>query len=96
MTESPFIRMIPLVKLLLSKANIRKTAREAEIEELATSIAAHGLLQNLTAHPVLDADGKETGKFEVVAGGRRLKALKLLAKMSEAAEHLIGATGWLP
>jgi ParB family chromosome partitioning protein len=80
MTESPFIRMIPLTKLVLSKANIRKTAREAEIEELAASIAAHGLLQNLTVRPILDADGKETGKFEVVAGGRRLMALKLLAK----------------
>ena len=87
MTEAPFIRMIPLTKLVLSKTNIRKTAREAEIEELAASIAAHGLLQNLTVRPMLDADGKETGKFEVVAGGRRLKALKLLAKRKVIAKN---------
>lgn len=80
MTDAPAIQMIPLSKLVPSKANVRKTARDAEIEELAASIAAHGLLQNLTVRPVLDADGNETGKFEVVAGGRRLKALKLLAK----------------
>jgi ParB family chromosome partitioning protein len=72
--------MIPLNKLAPSKANVRKTAREAEIEELAASIAAHGMLQNLTVAPVLGRDGNETGRFEVVAGGRRLRALKLLAK----------------
>lgn len=80
MTDEPFVRMIPLSKLVPSDANVRKTARDAGIEELAASIAAHGLLQNLTVRPVLDTEGLETGKFEVVAGGRRFMALKLLAK----------------
>jgi ParB family chromosome partitioning protein len=80
MTESRAIQMIPLNKLVPSPTNVRKTAREAEIGELAASIAVHGLLQNLAVCPVLDAKNEETGKFEVVAGGRRLKALKLLAK----------------
>jgi len=71
---------IPLNKLAPSPENIRKTGRESGIEELAASIAAHGLLQNLTVRPVYDGAGAETGKYEVVAGGRRLAALKLLAK----------------
>jgi len=50
------------------------------LEELAASIAAHGLLQSLAVRPVLDAAGADTGKFEVIGGGRRLAALKLLAK----------------
>lgn len=74
------IKEIPLSKLVPSSANVRRTGREANIDELAASIAAHGLLQNLTVRPVLDGGGNETSKFEVVAGGRRLAALKLLAK----------------
>jgi ParB family chromosome partitioning protein len=68
------IQMIPLNRLTPSPANVRKTGMGIGIDELAASIAAHGLLQNLQVRP-----GKG-GKFEVVAGGRRLAALKLLAK----------------
>lgn len=71
------IQDIPLSKLIPSKANVRRTGRTMQIGELAASIAAHGLLQNLTVRPVA-ADGGKT--FEVIAGGRRLAALKLLAK----------------
>jgi len=71
---------VPLSKLTASDANMRKTARDSGLEELAASIAAHGLLQNLTVRPVLDEAGTATEKYEVVAGGRRLAALKLLAK----------------
>ena len=71
---------VPLSKLAASGANMRKTARENGIEELAASIAAHGLLQNLTVRPVLNGENGETGRYEVVAGGRCLAALKLLAK----------------
>jgi len=53
---------------------VRKTGAKIGIEELAASIEAHGLLQNLQ---VMEA---ASGTFEVVAGGRRLAALKLLAK----------------
>jgi ParB family chromosome partitioning protein len=68
------IQMIPLNKLIPSPANTRKTGARLSIDELAASIAAHGLLQNLQVR-----EGKG-GKFEVVAGGRRLAALQLLAK----------------
>ena len=47
---------------------------------LAASIQAHGLLQSLVVRPALDGHGKATGKHKVAAGGRRLAALKLLAK----------------
>jgi hypothetical protein len=68
------IQMIPLNRLILSPANVRKTRTHVGIEELAASILAHGLLQNLQVRP-----GKG-GKFEVVAGSRRHAALNLLAK----------------
>jgi ParB family transcriptional regulator, chromosome partitioning protein len=57
-----------------SKANVRKTGGEIGIEELAANIKALGLLQNLSVRPT------ENDKFEVVAGRRRLLALKRLAK----------------
>lgn len=77
------IRDIPLSKLVPSAHNVRRTGRENGIEELAASIAAHGLLQSLSVRPVLDGEGAETGRCEVVGGGRRLAALKLLAKRKQ-------------
>ncbi|WP_368994578.1 ParB N-terminal domain-containing protein [Citrobacter freundii] len=54
--------------------NVRKTPRMS-IPELAASIQRVGLLQNLIV--IAATDGEH---YEVVAGGRRLAALKLLAK----------------
>jgi len=68
------IKMIPLNQLVPSAANVRKTASTAGIGELAASISAHGLLQNL------QVGRAPKGKFAVVAGSRRLAALKLLVK----------------
>lgn len=76
------IEMIPLNKLVPSSANVRKTGGSIGIDELAASIKALGLLQNLTVRPAAQ------GKYEVVAGGRRLAALRLLAKEKEVtAKH---------
>ncbi|WP_059415459.1 ParB/RepB/Spo0J family partition protein [Cupriavidus basilensis] len=68
--------LVPLSQLLprRSKRNVRTTPRQS-IPELAASIARIGLLQNLIV--ILAADGEQ---YEVVAGDRRLTALKLLAK----------------
>src|ERR1700759_617239 len=74
------IKMIPLPSLIPSPPKERETGTTVGITELAASIEAHGLLQNLQ---VRKADG---GKFEVVAGGRRLAALKLLAKRKALAK----------
>ncbi|MDP1627262.1 MAG: ParB/RepB/Spo0J family partition protein [Parvibaculum sp.] len=68
--------LVPLSQLLprRSKRNARTTSRMS-IPELAASIARVGPLQNLVV--ILAVDGEH---YEVVAGDRRLTALKLLAK----------------
>ena len=71
---------ISLARLSLSPANARRTGAGAGIDALAASIQAHGLLQSLVVRPRLGSGGQATGRYEVVAGGRRLAALKLLAK----------------
>ena len=68
------LRLIALSKLRPSARNVRKSGGTA-IPELAASIVRVGLLQNLTV--IAAPDGEH---FEVVAGKRRLAALKLLAK----------------
>ncbi len=80
------IREIPLNKLVPSSANVRQTGRETGIEELAASILAHGLLQNIAVRPQLGKDNRETGRYEVIAGGRRLAALKLLVTQKKMAK----------
>src|SRR3981081_2394531 len=73
-------RDIPFNKLVLSQSNVRRVKAGISIEELAEDIARRSLLQSLNVRPVLDADDKETGMFEVPAGGRRVRALGLLGK----------------
>ncbi len=79
-------RDIPFNKLVLSQSNVRRVKSGVSIDELAESIARRGLIQSLHVRPVLDADGKETGMFEVPAGGRRYRALELLAKQKRLAK----------
>lgn len=68
--------LVSLSRLVLRPAgrNVRKIPRMS-IPELAASIQRVGLLQNLIV--IAAPDGEH---YEVVAGGRRLAALKLLAK----------------
>ena len=73
-------RDIPFNKLVLSQSNVRRVKAGISVEELAESIARRGLIQSLHVRPELDADGQETGLFEVPAGGRRYRALELLVK----------------
>lgn len=67
---------IPLNQLTAWKGNVRKTQNKGFLDELAASIKAHGLQQNL----IVAKDGK---KFAVIAGGQRLKALQQLAKTGD-------------
>lgn len=60
---------VPLDTLTISPANVRRA--DASIDDLVASIAAHGLLNPLTV--VAEGDG-----FQVIAGGRRLRALQQL------------------
>lgn len=67
---------IELNKLDVSERNVRKN--KTDVAGLAESIEKNGLLQNLVVIP----SGE---KFEVVAGERRLTALRLLAKKKKIA-----------
>lgn len=82
------ITTLPLSALLLSDLNVRTTERDADIAALADDIAARGLKQNLVVVPahfttskVEETEGTNrwAGKYEVIAGGRRFQAMKLLA-----------------
>ena len=74
--------LVPLSRLVLRPTgrNVRKTPRMS-IPELAASIQRVGLLQNLIVIPASDGE-----HYEVVAGGRRIAALKLLAKKHRIAK----------
>lgn len=78
--QSNPIQFIPLNRLSASKFNVRKANRKADIDALAASIAAHGLLQNLSVIP------NGANRFEVVAGARRLAALKSLSQSGAIAK----------
>jgi ParB family chromosome partitioning protein len=79
-------RDIPFNKLVLSQSNVRRIKAGLSIEELAEDIARRTLLQSLTVRPVCDADGNESGLYEVPAGGRRYRALELLIKRKRLAK----------
>ncbi len=67
---------ISIDKLTLStRFQARKTAGKMPLAELAESIDAQGLLQNLVV-----TKAKKRGTYEVTAGGRRLQAMQILVK----------------
>jgi ParB family chromosome partitioning protein len=74
------IEPIALSRLMPSKANVRRVNAGVGVSELADSIEALGLLQNLTVRKA------KKGKYEVVAGSRRLAALNLLVKEGRLTE----------
>ena len=76
--HEPLIRELPLSRLALAPENVRKTPADPVAEaEMKASIATHGLLENL----VVRIDGPaDAGAWAVVAGGRRLAAMKALAE----------------
>ncbi|WP_108610692.1 ParB/RepB/Spo0J family partition protein [Aminobacter sp. MSH1] len=74
-------------KLVLSQENVRRIKDGVTIEQLADDIGRRKLLQSLNVRPVLDGDGKETGTFEVPAGGRRYLALGILVKQKRLAKN---------
>lgn len=76
---------VPLSKLDVSDINVRQSGRDQGIEELAALIASQGLLNPLQV-TASTKDGKPTGRYGVVAGGRRFAALRLLASRKELAK----------
>ena len=69
---------IPLSKLDFDSDNVRKRGG-TNVDELKALIASQDVLQNLVVCPLANKRGKATGKYGVVAGGRRLRALRALA-----------------
>ena len=80
-------RDIPFDRLVLSQSNVRRVKAGVSIGELAEDIVRRTLLQSLNVRPLLDAEGQETGQFEVPAGGRRFRALELLVKQKRLAKN---------
>ena len=67
--------LIPLNKLQLSVNNVRKTHDSQADEQLSHDIEARGLLQNLIV-----TKAKKRGQFDVIAGGRRLRAMTMIVE----------------
>jgi ParB family transcriptional regulator, chromosome partitioning protein len=84
MSAQPTSIRVPLRQLMLSPRNARKTGG-GNVQDLAASIAAHSLLQNLT----VQQSTSDSELYEVVAGGRRLAAMHLLAQQGELPAELI-------
>jgi ParB family transcriptional regulator, chromosome partitioning protein len=72
------VRELLVERIAISEANTRKDLTDgqsdSDIEDLARSIERQGLLQPISVRPAGD------GRFEVVAGQRRLMAFRLLKR----------------
>ncbi|QUS59084.1 ParB/RepB/Spo0J family partition protein [Pseudovibrio brasiliensis] len=75
-TNSKLLSNVPVSKLTLSTLNPRQNVDASEIEMLAQSIKACGLIQNLVGFVEGDSIG-------IVAGGRRLRALQVLQESKD-------------
>ncbi len=76
--------LIPLNKLKKSPKNARTTPHsKAEIEALAASIQAKGMLQNLVVEPELDQAGGRTGFYLVQIGEGRRQAQLMRVKRKQ-------------
>lgn len=84
MTTTPIL--VPASNLAKSPVNVRKRTDAHADAELETSIASHGLIQNLVAVPV----ARKKGHYRVTAGGRRLDAIhRLIEKGTLPADHQV-------
>ncbi|HEY6928005.1 MAG TPA: ParB/RepB/Spo0J family partition protein [Steroidobacteraceae bacterium] len=84
------MRNVPLSSLVVSSLNVRKKRdSKEELEELAALIEAEGVIQNLVGFESSAGRGKRNKHFEVVAGGRRLRALQLLQKRGKVRPSLL-------
>jgi|GEM_PF-1998228 len=72
------VQNIALDKLVRSEKNVRNTNSYEFAEELSQDILRRGLLQPLLVELQTGDDQEATGCYEVIAGGRRLRALQVL------------------
>lgn len=68
------MRIIPLERLDVLPSRVRQEFDDLSLRELAESIASVGLM-----HPVVVRHNADSGAFELVAGERRSRAVRLLA-----------------
>ena len=73
-------RDIPLDDLVIGKGQVRTMDPGRDIEELADSIEAQGLLQ-----PIVVCPARQPEKWEILTGQRRFLAHKMLSRTSIAA-----------
>ncbi|HJU76149.1 MAG TPA: ParB/RepB/Spo0J family partition protein [Gemmatimonadaceae bacterium] len=66
---------IPIAQIRSNPQQPRREFKEAELDELAASLSAHGLLQPILVRPVGDG-------YELIAGERRLRAASKLGWQS--------------
>lgn len=78
------MKIIPLTQLKISEKNVRKAQNDNELDELVASLKHHGLQQNLV---VIESDNAED-TYEVIAGGRRLRAMQQIADNDESVPNL--------
>ncbi|MBT3627543.1 MAG: ParB/RepB/Spo0J family partition protein [Rhodospirillaceae bacterium] len=66
-------RVLPIGSLRAGRLQPRTTFDRAEIESLAQSISAQGIIQPILARPAKDSDGD----YEIIAGERRWRAAQV-------------------
>ena len=72
--QSGEVQKLPVSVIVPSPVQPRRVFKEGELEELAVSIRENGLLQPLVVRPAPAA----AGRYELVAGERRLRAVTSL------------------
>jgi ParB family chromosome partitioning protein len=77
------ITQIPLNRLFAWDGNVRKTGASEGLDELVASISAHGLLQALIVRK------SNHGRYAVIDGRRRLRALSILAEDGRIAADML-------
>ncbi len=73
-TSSGDVHSLPVKSIVPNPVQPRRVFKEGELEELAASIRENGLLQPLVVRPAPGAQGR----YELVAGERRLRAVTSL------------------
>lgn len=69
--QAAVVENIPLEQIEVNPFQPRSTFEESSLQELAESIKIHGVIQPITVRRV------ENGRYQLIAGERRLRATKL-------------------
>lgn len=71
------LESVPVAQLKEHPKNPRKVFAQADLDGLAASMIANGVLVPLRVRPIAGKDGAFSGKYEIGAGHRRYRAAKL-------------------